>query len=556
MSWNITNPTVYVNEDYVATITYTNSNFSFGTIILSLSTTSTTDTETTKFFTLGTTTGVFTVTTSGSPSEELSMVTVGNYLFTVDAVRSVDMSIFSSHQFSINVLPSRLSISNSAVFLNTPYNATITYNSLIPNPSLGDIILSLTDHKTAQATFFTLGTTTFTNGVFTATTTGEVPTSSGNDTFTVYALDNVNTVIHEYIFSIFVEYFHPPPKNAYYNIPYSVSFVSGVDYGIISYQITTSTFGTYPVTNVSSNLSSGIYEYEITIFTPIQNDVGKDYSAQTGIILTINGDQNTRDLTYNIFVNGIVGNLGIAYYDENYTDKVYFVGSSQISSIDYIITNTNTSSTTMQVLTQQNQTTSVGNPQLFSIPITGTPNEEDVKNGITLNIKVISVTLIDNTTSVINVEANFTIDVYGFENPPPTDNVNLGDKYTYTFVFFTDPDDIKVTKPHFLKFTDSTISGTPSLCDEGVHQVVIKAVFGSKNVQHSFDINVIGNPGIQSFIQPWSRERTICSDTSLTESEKTERRNELVFKNISNKLTKNENFARATKGLIKRRSRC
>ena len=56
------------------------------------------------------------------------------------------------------------------------------------------------------------------------------------------------------------------------------------------------------------------------------------------------------------------------------------------------------------------------------------------------------------------------------------------------------------------------------------------------------------------FQQPWSRERTICNP-SLTESEKTERRNELVFKNV-NKLTKNEKFARAAKGLIKRRSQC
>lgn len=53
------------------------------------------------------------------------------------------------------------------------------------------------------------------------------------------------------------------------------------------------------------------------------------------------------------------------------------------------------------------------------------------------------------------------------------------------------------------------------------------------------------------FQQPWSRETTVC----LTETEKIKRRKELVFKNV-NKLTKNEKFARAAKGLIKRRSQC
>ena len=358
------------------------------------------------------------------------------------------------------------------------------------------------------------------------------------------------------------------PTNAYCNKPYFVRFVTDQVYGDISYQITSSTFGSLgTATAVSPTPNNGNYEYAITIFTPTQNEVGKDYSVVIDITLTlIQGTAEvdalivSTSLDYNIFVNGFVGNLGTAYYDVNYTDTVYFVGSSQISSIDYIIDNNNNNSTTMEEGTMGapiTLDTSVGNPRFFTIPITGTPNEADVRDGITLNIEVIKVTLTDTTTSTIDVNNIFTMNVYGFKNTPPS-TLNAGEKYTHTIDFFPVANgniDVPI-KPHFLKFTptDFKISGTPSLCDVGDHQVEINAVVGSNNLQQTFNINVNEIPGV--FIQPWSRERTICSNTSLTESEKTERRNELVFKNISNKLAENEKFARDAKGLIKRRSRC
>lgn len=354
------------------------------------------------------------------------------------------------------------------------------------------------------------------------------------------------------------------PTNAYCNIDYIVRYVSSQDYGNIKYEITRDpTFGSTsnnPITiSRTQNVVENNYEYAILIFTPTQNEVGKGYSVDIDITLTlIEATTDTpatyvhKNLNYNIFVNGIVGNLGIAYYGENYTHAVYFVGSNQ-TSINYNITNTNTNSGFIGVSDSVTEYSGV-NSRLFSIPITGTPNEADVTDGITLNIDVSKV-FFDDTSSNIDVNASFTMNVYGFKNIPPS-TLNAGDKYTHMIDFFPVAVIDVPTKPHFLKFTntDSTISVTPSLCDVGVHPVVINAEVGSKNVQQSFDINVNEIPGV--FIQPWSRETTICSNTSLTESEKTERRNELVFKNISNKLTKNEKFARAAKGLIKRRSRC